>query len=326
MIVSRTGYRLSLFGGGTDFESYYKEHGAFLIGGSLNKFCYVTVKALPSFSPHTFEIYYSNVEKVKTLEDIKNPGVRGTLQFLKGQYPELHGLAIYIQNELPAQSGVGSSSALIVGLLNAVYHYLGFTPSKRQLAQNAIHIERVLLKESGGIQDQIFCAYGNISTLTIDKDGYFNVRPLSVSEDFLVKFKKSSVMFYLGGDRSSFDISQSYENKDCLQKKHAIKQLAEYALSSFQKENLTDVGFFLHESWVQKRGISNLISNSYVDEVYNKAVTNGALGGKILGAGGSGFMFCICEDGKKRQELLQAINLPYIEVDFSYEGSKIILI
>jgi D-glycero-alpha-D-manno-heptose-7-phosphate kinase len=326
LIVSKTGYRLSLFGGGCDIKSYFELKGAFLIGASLDKFCYVTVKDLPNFSPNHFEAYYSRVEKVKTIEEIQNPGIRSTLQFIKERHPELNNVAVYIQNSLPAQSGLGSSSAMIVGLLNALYHYLGYTPSKRQLAQDAIYIERTLLNEPGGWQDQVFAAYGHVSTLEIEKDGYFNVRPLAVSEDFLVKLKKSCVMFYLGGDRDSFEISRSYNSKDAEDNKDKIQVIARQAKKAFEDENISEIGYLMHDSWVQKRGISNLISNSYIDDIYNKAVCSGALGGKVMGAGGSGFLFCICEDGKRRQELINSLGLPFIEPGFNFEGSKIILI
>ncbi len=326
MIVSKTGYRLSLFGGSTDYPSFYKEHGALLLGAGLDKFCYVTVKSLPTFAPHNFEVYYSKTEKVKTIADISNPGVRGTLQFVQDRHPELKNLAVYIINELPAQSGVGSSSSLIVGLLNAVYHHIGFAPSKRQLAQDAIFVERVLLGEAGGIQDQIFAAYGNVSSLDIDKSGYFTIRPLPISEDFLVQLKKSCIMFYLGGERASFDIAKSHDDVKAEGHKLSIHDIALQAEQAFIKEDVEEIGRLMHESWVQKRGISNLISNSYVDDIYNKVMVNGVLGGKVMGAGGSGFLFCICPDGKRRQQVIQSIDLPYIEPGFNFTGSEIILI
>lgn len=317
---------MSIFGGSTDYKSFYTEYGALLLGAALDKYCYVTVKNLPNFSPNHFEVYYSKVEKVKSVEDIQNPGVRGTLQFIKERHPELKDLAIYIQNELPSQSGVGSSSCLIVGLLNAVYHYLGYTPSKRQLAQDAIHIERVLLAEPGGIQDAIFSAYGGVSSLDIAKDGYFTIRPLPISEDFLVKLKKSCVMFYLGGERASFDIAKSHDDVKAEGHKLSIHDIAQKAEQAFIKEDVEEIGRLMHESWIQKRGISNLISNSYVDDIYNKVMVNGVLGGKVMGAGGSGFLFCICADGKRRQQAIQSIDLPYIEPGFNFTGSEIILI
>lgn len=326
MITTKTPYRVSLFGGSTDYRSYYSRNGSLLLGFAINQSCYVTVKRLPSFADINYQVFYSKAERVKEIKDIQNPGVRGTLYFLReylGSEERLKKIAIYIQNDLPGQTGVGTSSSMIVGLLKAFYTHLGEITTPRQLAIDAIYIERELLAEAGGVQDQIFAAYGGINSIEIDTTGYFNVRPLPVSEDFLNEFKQSSILFYTNMPRDSFQVAKSHDTIAADVQKDKILETAKAAEIAFVSENVRTIGQLLDDSWRAKRQISSWISNPQIDEMYTKIMSLGAYGCKLLGTGNGGFLFCLCST-RDRANIIQQVGLPVVDYDFSLTGSKVI--
>jgi D-glycero-alpha-D-manno-heptose-7-phosphate kinase len=246
--------------------------------------------------------------------------VRGVLEFLKMND---FGLEISYNSDLPAQTGTGSSSSFVVGLLNAIHSLKGHHSTKKQLADEAILIERELLNEAGGIQDQIWAAYGGFNSISIDKTGY-RVRPMPLSEDFLKKFLDHSVLIYTGRSRKSFEIARSHDKPASIEHKHEIKKLARDAYKAFQNEDLFTIGYLLNQSWVAKKSISPMITSDSVDDLYDDLKSNGMTGGKLLGAGGSGFIFGIFENSKDRNDMLNKYHKLNIKYNFDMEGSKII--
>lgn len=323
MILSKTPYRVSISGGSCDYASFYSKYGCILTGFALNKYCYVSVKPLTKTSESNFEIYYSSSEKVKDIRDIQNPTVRGTLDYFNSFVHPISGLSIYIGNDLGHQSGLATSSALVVGLLNCLYSLYDLSITKKQLAELAVYIERILLKQSGGIQDSYWCSYGGFNSIEIAINGHVDVRPLSISEDFIKQFCDSSLLFYLSSERKSFEIAKSHDNEEADGLKQEILDLSYETKRAFDNEDIEDVGYLLNKSWLNKKRISSLISNEYIDGIYDKVMSAGAYGMKICGTGGSGFCFVIC-DAAKKEKLIEEINLPHIDTGIDYAGSRII--
>jgi len=225
---------------------------------------------------------------------------------------------------LPSQTGLGSSSSFIVGLLNAFHQLNHNTPeTKTNLGKQSILIEREdILLEKGGWQDGIWAAEGGVNSITISKSGEYRVRPLPISKEFLNEFHQNLVLFYTGQTRKSYEIADSHDNKDAEKEKKEIHAIAKEALIAFSNEDIKTIGKLLDESWQHKRKTSKLISTKIIDDIYTTAKNNGCCGFKLLGAGQSGFVVCLTED---RHRLIKNIDLPHIDFNFDYEGSKIIL-
>lgn len=324
MVITKANYRISLAGGSTDYESFYSTYGSLLVGFGLNNHCYVTVKPLHSFDKINFQAFYSHAERVERIDQIQNPGIRGTLQYLKeNAIPELNKIAIYIQNDLPSQTGIGSSSSLIVALLQAIYEMYNVAYTKKTLAKDAIYIERELLREPGGIQDQIWASYGGLSSIRIERDGEFYVRPIPVYEEQIREFEKWSLLFCVNIGRQSYEIAKSHQNTSALENKKNILELSKEMLRLFSNGCWENVGLVLHECWENKKQISGLISNSEVDNYYDIALKNGAFGGKLLGTGGGGFLYIVCEP-TDRNRIIEAVGLPHLDVGIDNLGSRVI--
>lgn len=317
MIISKTPFRISLFGGSTDYESYYSKHGALLIGFAMDKYCYTTLRFNPSIFDYKSKISYSKVETVSNNNDIEHNGVRGTLK----SYGLKEGVEISCFSDLPSQTGIGSSSSFVVGLVNAMNRllYPEDTYSPDDLASSAIYIERKLLKEPGGCQDQIYAAHGGFISINIDRDGGFNVKPLPISKTFTDDLFARSVLVYTGKSRNSFDIARSHKGNS---NKERIHELALIAYDFFLKENIEMIASTLHDSWLQKKTMSDSISNTEVDTIYSELQKLGMIGGKLLGSGGSGFIFGVCKDPVSASK----IKRKFTTVDFavSKKGSEII--
>ena len=320
MIISASPMRISLFGGSTDYRSYFEKHNSLLIGFAIDKYVYSTLRYTPKIFNYRTCVYCAKIEHVDNNSLIENPAVRGTLEFLKCNDP----LEILHFCDLPSQTGLGSSSAFIVSLLNTMHQLKhGCPESKENLATHAILIEREeILKEKGGWQDSIWSSFGNLASIRINTKGIYKVRPLPICDSFIAELHNSLVLFYLGKTRDSFKISSSH---DTTKSKHkiAIQQIAEEALIAFADEDLDTIGKLLDKSWEQKRQISPLISTPRIDDLYKQAKKYGILGGKILGAGGDGgFLLCLTHD---RDRLINNVKLDHIDFNFDFEGSKIIL-
>lgn len=323
MIISRTPYRVSFFGGGTDYHPWYQKHGAAIISTTINHHCYLQCRLLPPFFEHKSRIVWSRIEEVANHNDIQHPSVKAVLDYLQIN----QGVEINHQGDLPARSGLGSSSAFTVGLLHAMYALRGMISSKRELACEAIHVERDILKENVGVQDQIATAYGGLNKIIVHPDGNFEVIPLVLPLSRQKELHDHLLLFFTGVSRTASDIALD-KIKSIPQKSHELHQMrsmvdkAERILCS--GEDITRFGELLHETWQLKRQISSKIAPAFIDEVYTKAKNAGAIGGKLLGAGGGGFMlFFVNPEDKLR--VCEALNdLLLVPFEFESSGSQII--
>ena len=302
MIISRTPYRISFFGGGTDYHPWYQQHGAAVLSTTINHYCYLHVRFLPPFFEHKTRVVWSKVEEVAEHNDINHPAVRAVLNYLN----ITQGVEINHQGDLPARSGLGSSSAFTVGLLHAAYALLGVMSSKRQLACEATHIERDVLRENVGVQDQIATAYGGMNKIIIQPDGDFEVSPLVLPYGRLHTLHDHMLLFFTGVSRTASDIAAD-KMKSIPQKSQELHQIrsmvdeAEKILCTGQDINL--FGELLHETWVLKRRLSDKVATTFIDDIYAKARAAGALGGKLLGAGGGGFMLFFVKPEDKAKSM-----------------------
>jgi D-glycero-alpha-D-manno-heptose-7-phosphate kinase len=324
MIISRTPFRISLFGGGTDYRPWFREHGGAVIGTAIDKYCYISVRRLPPFFEHKSRIVYSQVELVQTIADIKHPAVRGILDEMKVNV----GLEIHHDADLPARSGLGSSSAFTVGLLNAL-HALGERMiSKQQLACEAIRIEQDVLKENVGSQDQLWAAYGGFNQFEFFSDGTFAVTPFILSQERRDELAQSIMLFFTGFSRYASDIADGtikniHNRQGQLRNIREIVDRAAHILHD-AKAPLRELGELLHESWRLKQELADNVSNPQIDEIYEAGREAGAIGGKLLGAGGGGFMVFLVEPDKRDQVRERLRKLVHVTVGFDHEGSKII--
>lgn len=314
MIICKTPYRVSLFGGSTDYANYYEENGSLLIGFALNQYNYTSLRYTPKLLNYKTKVSYSRTEYVEDNTQIKNNAVRGVLQFLGIS----DSVEITHMSDLPAQTGIGSSSSFIVGLLNAAYALMGEPTNKEKIAKEAVYIERVLLDEPGGCQDSIWASYGGLNSIHIDKTGDFNVRPLPLPPQFVDELMSRSIMVYTGNSRQSFDLARSHKPD-----KREIHRLAKYALLSFYECDLESVAKLLGESWEAKKAISDNITTPEVDAMYNDLKSMGMIGGKLLGAGGSGFIFGILSKDFDRELITKYGNL-MVSVGIDYKGSSLL--
>lgn len=324
MIISRTPYRISFVGGGTDYHTWYQKHGAAVISTTINHYCYLQCRILPPFFQHKSRIVWSRIEEVAEHGDIHHPAVRAVLDYLNIN----QGVEINHQGDLPARSGLGSSSAFTVGLLNTMYALLGMISSKRELACEAIHIERDILKENVGVQDQIATAYGGLNKIIISPDGNFDVMPLVLPQGRLQEFHSHLLLFFTGISRTASDVAgdkiKSIPKKS--DELHQMREMVEIAEKILCNNNIDicQFGELLHEAWQLKRSLSSKVSPGFIDEIYNVAHEAGALGGKLLGAGGGGFMLFFVKP-ELREKVCEALkNLLLVPFDFESTGSQII--
>jgi D-glycero-alpha-D-manno-heptose-7-phosphate kinase len=323
MIISRTPYRISFFGGGTDYPAWYLNHGGAVLATSIDKYCYLSCRYLPPFFEHRIRVVYSKIENCHGIDDIQHPAVREILRFLRFE----RGVEIHHDGDLPARSGIGSSSSFCVGLLHALYGLLGRMPSKQQLAAESIHIEQERMHETVGSQDQMTAAYGGFNQILFQPGGEIAVRPVTVSPERLRTLNDHLLLLFTGIHRTSSDVAQSYMSRLDANKRHLriMKDLVGEALNVLQgDQDLRAFGELLHESWLAKKSLSSEVSNSEVDDVYQAALASGAVGGKLLGAGGGGFLLLFASPD--RHAALRAKFEGMIDVPFRFEsgGSQII--
>ena len=316
MIISKTPFRVSLFGGSTDYESFYSKYGSLLIGFAIDKYCYTSIRETPSIFDYLTRVSYSKVEIVSSNDEIEHNGVRGVLRYLN----KSNGYEISHMSDLPSQTGIGSSSSFIIGLLKCFER----TWSSKQLAEIAIYIERKLLEESGGIQDQIWAAYGGMNSISIAKNGNFFVRPMPVSEEFKQEFMNRCIMIYTGKTRQSYKIAEAHDKKNAEDHKLKIVESAQMAYELFENENIDGIAECLDASWNYKKQISKLISTPAVDKMYASLQEDGMIGGKLLGTGGSGFIFGILNDQVNINKIKEKYKSHYIDINISEKGSVII--
>ncbi len=321
MIITKTPFRMSFFGGGTDLPEFFNEYGGSVISTTFDKYCYVTVRHLPPFFDYTTELVYSKIERLNKVDEMVHPMVKNSMKYLN-----MHELRINYESDLPARSGLGTSSSFCVGLLNAFYHLKKKNPTKAQLAKDSIHIERDMCMEAGGWQDQIAAAFGGFNRIDF-KNNEFSVKPINISGERKELLNNRLMLFFTGFTRFSSEVqkinSETKEEKtNILKKMLSLVDDAEDILVN-ENRNLDDFGHLLNETWVLKRKTGKSVSNNAIDEFYDNAMAAGALGGKLLGAGAGGFLvFYVREENQEKvKEALK--NLLYVPFKFENDGSSI---
>jgi D-glycero-alpha-D-manno-heptose-7-phosphate kinase len=313
MILTKSPFRISFFGGSSDYEDFYKEHGSFLIGTTIDKYVYTCLRYRPKMVDNNHFISYSKIESVKNLSDIENPLVRECLKFHNISKP----IELNYFSDLPSRVGLGGSSTFCVCLLHSLKKLDGLSSTKKEIAKSSIFVERVILQEPGGIQDQIWPAYGGLNTIEISKTGDFHVKPLAVTEEFKEKLQNSMVLIYTNHQRKQNDIAKSHENKNKL----PILNLAKEAHKLFLNEDIKQIGTLLYQSWQEKKNISNLISSQKVDSIIDMSMSMGAYGAKLLGSGGCGFVLVLC-DPRTKAKITEKFEDDVLDFKFDYDGVK----
>ena len=321
MIITQTPFRMSFFGGGTDFPDFYKEHGGAVISTTFDKYCYVNVRHLPRFFDYSTELSYAKIERVTEIDRIEHPAIREAMKYL-----DMHELRLTYEADLPARSGLGTSSSFAVGMLNAFYALKGKYADKKKLADDAIYLERVLCGESGGVQDQIAASYGGLNRINFNADGY-EVNPVIISPERKTQLNRNLMLYFTGFSRFSSDIQKTTQKALADKEKQLLEMLelvdeAEKILTS--KTELAEFGRLLDYTWKLKRGISTGISTDSIDRLYEKGIEAGALGGKLLGAGGGGFLLFYVEEDKQEAVHKAMEELLYVPFEFENSGTRVI--
>jgi len=322
MIISRTPFRISFFGGGTDYPNWYHEHGGAVLSSSFDKYCYISARQLPPFFNHKYRITYSKVEDTRTIQEIEHPAIRAVLE--ESAFPD--GLEIHCDADLPARSGLGSSSSFVVGLLHSMQSLLGNSPDKQWLAEEAIRIEQEVLRENVGSQDQIAAAYGGFNLIEFNQDNSFKVTPVKLPPSRQQELESHLMLFFTGFSRIASEVAKSKIanlNKKSAQLNRMRAQVDESLALLRSDTDIRAFGEMLHQTWLDKRSISEKVSTDAIDAIYNRARTAGAIGGKLLGAGGGGF-FLIFAPPEKHSYIRQALD-ELVTVPFQLEatGSQI---
>lgn len=323
MIITKTPFRMSFFGGGTDLESFFRKHGGAVLSTTFDKYCYVNVRHLPRFFAWKTELTYSKVEKVLKNEEIIHPTIRNAMQML-----DMQEIRLTYEADLPARSGLGTSSSFAVGMLNAFYALKGKYADKKKLADEAIYLERVLCNEAGGWQDQIAAAFGGMNRIEFCRDGTYDVQPVIIHPDRKRQLNDNLLMFFTGFTRFSSDMQkvnqQGYDEKEKqLQQMCALVYDAEKILED-KYSDLDDFGRLLDITWRLKRQTGRAITTDSIDALYEKGLKAGALGGKLLGAGGGGFLIFYVQPDKKESVMSAMNDLMYVPFSFEDGGTKVI--
>lgn len=322
MIITQTPFRMSFFGGGTDFSGFYNEHGGAVISTTFDKYCYVTVRHLPPFFDYKTHVTYSREEKINNLSEMQHPAIRNAMEWL-----DMHDIRLTYESDLPARSGLGTSSSFAVGMLSAFYALKGQYADKRKLADDAIYLERTLCKEAGGIQDQIAASFGGMNRINFSADGY-TVHPVIINPERKKILNEHLMLFFTGFSRFSSDIQKGTEKsmKDKTQQLLEMYKLVDDAEKILTDKNtsLDEFGKLLDYTWQLKRGISSGISTDSIDEQYERAKKAGALGGKLLGAGGGGFLLFYVPKDKQADVKKALAGQMYVPFSFENDGTKVI--
>lgn len=314
---------MSFFGGGTDMEDYFKENGGAVLSTTFDKYCYVNVRHLPRFFDYSAELSYSRTERVTSIEDIEHPAIRNAMKML-----DMHEIRLTYEADLPARSGLGTSSSFAVGMLNAFYALEGKYADKKKLADEAIYLERVLCNEAGGWQDQIAASYGGFNRINFNVDGY-EVLPVIISPERKKQLNNNLMMFFTGFTRFSSDVQKANNVSGTEDKRVRLKKMYELvdeaeAILTDKNRNLDDFGRQLDVTWRLKKGTGGAISTGSIDELYEKGMAAGALGGKLLGAGGGGFLVFYVQPEKQDAVRWAMRDLMYIPFEFENGGTRVI--
>lgn len=323
MIIARTPFRISFLGGGTDYPAWYRQHGGAVLATTIDKYCYITCRYLPPFHEHRISLVYSKMEQCNAIDEIKHPAAREVLRYLNVD----RGIEIHTDADLPGRSGMGSSSAFTVGLLHAVHALQGRMTGKHQLTRESIQLEQDILKEAVGSQDQVQAAHGGLNHVVFNPNGEITVHPVTISPHRVQEFSSHLMLFYTGIKRTAATVAEKVINTidDRKRQLGGLKALVDQGLEILNGSGaITGFGELLHESWQLKRSLNAAVSNGEVDNLYARARSAGAIGGKLTGAGGGGFLLLFAAPEKHtqiREALGELIHVP-IQLDFT--GSQII--
>ncbi len=323
MIICRTPFRISFFGGGTDYPGWYRSHGGAVLATTIDKFCYLTCRYLPPFFEHRLRVVYRKIETCVTVDEISHPAVREALRFLRIE----RGVELHHDGDLPARSGMGSSSAFTVGLLHALHALRGEMPTKSQLARESLHIEQEVLQETVGSQDQVMAAHGGFRHVKFHPDGEIEINPLILPPGRVAELKSHLMLFYTGIARTAADVARSYvvgiESRR--RQLRIMKELVDESIDILASGmDICSFGDLLHEAWQAKRSLSAAVSNGAVDDLYERARAAGALGGKLTGAGGGGFLLLFVPPERQPAVLAELDGLIHVPFEFETGGSQII--
>lgn len=322
MVITKTPFRISFFGGGTDIEEFFNDNGGAVLSTTFDKYCYVNVRHLPRFFEYSTELSYSKIERVVRVDEIQHPAIRNAMKML-----DMHEIRLTYEADLPARSGLGTSSSFAVGMLNAFYALKGKYADKKKLADEAIYLERILCKESGGWQDQIASSFGGFNRINFNREGY-EVCPVIISPERKNSLNNNLLMYFTGFTRFSSDIQKGNE-RIRKNKLHELREMlalvyeAEKILTS-KNDNLDDFGRLLDYNWKLKKQTGDAISTNYIDDLYEKGISAGALGGKLLGAGGGGFLIFYVQPEKKDSVMKAMKDLLFVPFNFENEGTRVI--
>lgn len=322
MIITQTPFRMSFFGGGTDMKKFFKEHRGAVLSTTFDKYCYVNVRHLPRFFDYSTELVYSKTERVTQIDDIQHPAIRNAMKML-----DMHEIRLTYEADLPARSGLGTSSSFVVGMLNAFYALKGKYIDKKRLSDEAIYLERNLCQEVGGWQDQIAASFGGFNRINFSADGY-EVFPVIISPERKKQLNQNLMMFFTGFTRFSSDVQKvnaasRVDNTKQLKEMLSLVDDAEKILTDKGKD-LDDFGRMLDHTWSLKRQSGSAVSTNSIDELYTKGIAAGALGGKLLGAGGGGFLVFYVQPNRQEAVRRAMQNLLYIPFKFEDGGTRII--
>lgn len=321
LIITRTPYRMSFLGGGTDYFSWYSEHGGMVLTTTIDKYVHICARFMPPYLGHRYRIIWAQFEKCDSRDEIKHPGVRGCLEYM--QIDE--GFEVNHAGDLPARSGLGSSSAFTVGMLHALHALTKSHASKRELADQAIFVEQSVLKETVGIQDQIQCAHGGLNVIEIRRNGSYDVQPLRLPDARQRELEAHCLLFFTGLQRNASDVLNDMRRNAAIDEMllAGSATLARRGVKALVEGEIREFGALLHEGWVLKCALSNLVSTPEINEMYQRALDAGALGGKLLGAGSGGFLLIFARP-PEHQAVREAVGLMEVPVRFESSGTQLI--
>lgn len=322
MIITKTPFRMSFFGGGTDLESYFKNNSGAVLSTTFDKYCYVNVRHLPRFFDYSTELSYSKIERVINLNEIQHPAIKNAMMML-----DMHEIRLTYEADLPARSGLGTSSSFVVGMLNAFYALKGKYVDKKRLADEAIYLERVLCQEAGGWQDQIAASFGGFNRINFNASGY-EVLPVIIDPDRKKQLNNNLLMFFTGFTRFSSEVQKvnnvtAYDKRSQLKEIYTLVDEAERILTDKEKD-LDNFGYLLDHTWKLKRQTGSFISTDSINELYHRGIRAGALGGKLLGAGGGGFLIFYVQPEKQNAVTRAMHDLMHIPFQFEEGGTSVI--
>ena len=325
MIITRTPFRISFFGGGTDYPAWSREHGGAVLSTTIDKYCYITSRFLPPFFEHRHRIVYSKIENVRDIREIEHPAVRAVLDWMRWE----RGLEIHHDGDLPARSGLGSSSSFTVGLIHALNALLGRYVSKDELANQAIHVEQEVIRENVGSQDQVSAAFGGFNRIEFRRDGAFEVAPVILQRERLAELHRHLMLCFTGLSRFASEVAKSTIDNLAVRQAELKRMgaMVDEAIRILATPStpIAEFGRLLDEAWQNKRKLSDKVSTKEIDDLYEAARSAGAVGGKLMGAGGGGFLLLFVPpelQAKVRARLAKLVHVPF---EFENDGSRVVL-